>query len=226
MFIPNESMEELTRSVIDWKPDVVGFQVYTCQVPDALSSASEIKRSLPQVLIVAGGPHPSAMPMGKPIDVNVIGEGELTFRELLAAIEAGQDYRRIPGIAYQGLDGQMVQSEPRERIEDLDGLPFPMRFDPHTYRYVPGSPCTLFYPPPSECIWTSMVTSRGCTRKCKFCSSPSLWKGCVKFRSIESVIDEIRFLQQEYGVNLIFFEDLTFGLNNSWVKDFCQKIIE
>lgn len=253
LFVPiTESIREMTDSIVAWQPDVAAMQLYTCQVPAAGLIARELKFPecrLPETTIIIGGPHPTACPeivkreeipyFPPPYRYAVLGEGEATFAELLSAIDEAEDHvvseeRRlqIPGIAFRrgwdwdGWHGrEMVRTKSRQRIENLDRLPFPMRTDPRKYRYQPGDPCSLYFPAPSECVWASIVTSRGCNRKCSFCSSPKMWQRTIRYRSPANVLKEIRYLQEQYGVNSLFFEDLTFSHNPRKVAELCEYFI-
>jgi radical SAM superfamily enzyme YgiQ (UPF0313 family) len=227
LFIPlGVSLEEMTKQVIKWQPDVIGLQLYTKHVPDGLTIAKTIKRELPEVVIIAGGPHPSAVPelaMEKSIDVCVIGEGEQTFATLLWAIDNKQDYNTVKGISCKGKD-QLIITEPRQLIKNLDSLPVPLR-DRRFYETA-NIACSLTYPAPSELVSASVIASRGCTANCYFCSSPALWHRGIRFRSAPKVIEEIRSIQEQYGVNFILFEDLSFSSGSRQkVFELCQEII-
>lgn len=227
LFIPsNISFAEMTNQVIAWQPDVVGIQLFTKHMPIGLSIAKAIKRVLPQTIIVAGGPHPSAVPeivLGKSIDFSVIGEGEQTFVELLSAIEGGLDYNTVRGISFK-TDGRLIITGSRQRIEDLDSLPFPTR-DRRFYK-TNTVDCTLLFPPPSESVGASILASRGCPSNCYFCSSPSLWQRVIRHRSAQEVVKEIRLMQEQFDVNFVFFEDLSFSLGSRQkVLELCQEII-
>jgi len=243
LFVPiTESIGEMTDSIVEWKPEVVAMQIYTCQVPTAGKMAREIRNHrLPDTTVIAGGPHPTAVPdivkydgkkhWGSPYDFAVIGEGDVTFHELLAAINEGANAKalgQIAGIAFMtGPLGQTLnQTKPRQRIENLDWLPFPLRTDPRLYTYKTGDPCSLYYPAPPDCIWASIITSRGCPHRCSFCSSWRMWQQKVKYRSPANILREIRELQEKYGVNCLFFEDLTFSVNPEKVAELCEYFIK
>ena len=242
LFVPiAESIKELTDLVVEWKPDVVAMQLYTCQVPVASRMMRDIRNRI-DTIIIAGGPHPTAISSivqydlkrhwGSPYNLAIIGEGEKTFFELLATLDevgySRKNFREIPGLAFmaEGVRQKLVQTKPRPRIENLDELPFPIKTDPRLYKYKRGGPCSLYFPAPSECVWASIITSRGCNRKCSFCSSSRMWRWTVKYRSPANVLEEIRYLQEEYEVNSLFFEDLTFSHNPRKVAELCEYFIK
>ncbi|GLS20330.1 hypothetical protein GCM10007874_33470 [Labrys miyagiensis] len=69
------------------------------------------------------------------IDSVVRYEGEETLIELVDKLRAGQDWRDIDGIAYMR-DAEVMATQARALVPDLDALPFPYRpFKPRTYRW-------------------------------------------------------------------------------------------
>jgi len=171
--LPTESLAE----ALAFKPHVVGIGAVTSCFPDAVEMATQLKQAL-GARIIAGGHHVSALPRRLPecFDAAVIGEGEETLRELLAATaESGwtpQVLRRVAGIAYRD-GGSIAVNERRPLIHPLDSLPRPVR-TPNSTR-------------PDE---ATIFTSRGCPYNCIFCSSSRHW---LRFRafSAEYVVAEI-----------------------------------
>jgi radical SAM superfamily enzyme YgiQ (UPF0313 family) len=226
----SENILDFVHRIIDWKPDVVGFQIYTMQASKSIGLAKWISGKLPEALIVAGGPHPTADPefiKDTAIDVSVIGEGEKAFGSIVQSLRDDHGWSDVPGIVYFR-DGEVVKNPPAERITDLSTRHWnwPKRRYFHPYRFKLGDPCSLYYPAPSLATSASMICSRGCPNACKFCSSPAMWGQQVICRPYEDIIDEIKCLQREERVDLIFFEDLSFAINRDWVRDFCQTLIE
>lgn len=220
----NISMEQIVKELIAWKPDVVAMQLYTKHVPKGLRLAHEVKSCLPQSWIIAGGPHPSAVPefaLNTQIDCCVIGEGERTFMELLFAIEKGSNWNTIKGIAFTD-NGKLVITPKRPRIGNLDDLPLPIRYR-QCYQ-TPSTACSLIYPEPSSSIPAPVLASRGCASNCNFCSSPLMWQRCIRYRSASEVVRELRHLQENFGVNIVFFEDLSFSSSPERIKELCQEI--
>lgn len=226
LFVPKDlTIESMIQDVLLYQPDLVALSVYTKHVPDSLVIAKAIKKRNPDVVIVAGGPHPSAAPelaQQEDIDFCVIGEGELTFVELLDAICDRKPFNDINGISYQGNNGELIITSQRDRIENLDLLPAPL----HARTCYQENGYSVYDRPNAELSCASMVCSRGCPYNCKFCSSPDLWQRKVKRRTIKNVIEEIQELQREYGVNFVFFEDLTFCLDVNYVRDLCDSLIK
>ncbi len=94
-----ETVERLVREI---QPDVVGLSVMTFQRKTALRIIKLVRSLRPGIRVVVGGYDPSLAPeayMGAEcgIDYIVRGEGEITFRELLRALESGEGFGCHPG---------------------------------------------------------------------------------------------------------------------------------
>lgn len=69
------------------------------------------------------------------------------------------------------------------------------------------------------------MTTRGCPYKCSFCAAPFLYGGKIRFRNPQSVVDEIVWLKERYGVKEIHFEDDNLTLNRRHVSTICELLI-
>lgn len=164
-------------------------------VGKGLEAARLIKAADPAVPIVLGGVYPSIMPeqvLANPlIDIAVIGEGEVTARELAAALLKGADLAAVKGIAFKR-DGAVVTTPPRELIdiETLDAdLPY----------YLLGD---IF----AKSTVLPIHTSRGCPYRCAFCYSPMFNKRKYRFKSAKKVVDEMEFIVGKYGIRNFNFD--------------------
>lgn len=219
--ISDASEGEIKR--LENKTDIIGLSVLTPTYHTALDLAKKFKKNIPRIMTILGGYHPSSCPEiveDENIDFVVIGEGERTFVELLDTLSSNGDITKVKGIAYW--DGGLRINEPRERIENLDELPFPLRDKEILKECKIGG---LSYPPPSQQESVCQITySRGCPYNCIFCNSPQLWGKQVRWRSAKNLVNEIEYLQREFGTNMVFFTDLTFDLNKTKVYELCAEI--
>jgi anaerobic magnesium-protoporphyrin IX monomethyl ester cyclase len=133
-FVIEAAAENLTlRQVIDRvariRPGLVGVTATTLSVFSAHAVAEGVKQLDPGIVTVIGGPHVSAVPgetltLFPQVDLAVIGEGENTLIELLAALNDGGDLSAVAGLALR--DGDRVKvTDKRSPIRNLDTLPFP-----------------------------------------------------------------------------------------------------
>ena len=138
---------------------LVGFSFYTWNAAEFLALSRALRELLPELLIVAGGPHVQQAEdyLGvDPIDVIFIGEAEVSFQQLLDCPNKN-DWKDIAGLSYLEND-KIVETPKRERCKELDQFPSPL--DVLTLIDENGAP--LY-----ESI--SYETSRGCPFKCAFC---------------------------------------------------------
>jgi Fe-S oxidoreductase len=160
--------------------------------------------------LVLGGHGPSATPEwmleNTPADIICVGESEETIVELY---EWGAEFKpllrsEMKGIAYRGWMGEITSTERRKPVQDLDSIPFPAwhLFDMDKY----STALQLWGMEPGEKALT-MITGRGCTNRCSFCYR--LERG-IRFRSVNSVIAEMKQLRDKYGITGYFLNDELF----------------
>jgi anaerobic magnesium-protoporphyrin IX monomethyl ester cyclase len=206
------------------EPDVVGFSCYTFNFENSVTLARLLKNTHRDAIVVFGGYHASACPnvVADPaIDYVVIGEGEQTLVELVAALTSGRDTRGVPGLAYS-TDAVQFTS-PRARIANLDALPRPLR----VAEYLRDARIeSLMHPTASlQRNVAQMYYSRGCPNSCTYCCSPRMYGPTVTFRSARHVVDEMEYLCSEFNTNCVYFTDLTFNSSRQRVLSLCHEII-
>lgn len=188
------------------RPDLVGLTVTTTYLSSAVAVAAALKRELPGVFTCMGGPHltghPELLLEHPALDFGVQGEGELTLRQAVAAIDAGADYDEVPGVV-TARDGQLHFAPLRPVIEDLDILPMPARHLLPIHRYRPLPNDWLDLPK------TSMIVSRGCPFACIFCDKRTFGSRYRAF-SPGRVVEEMHHLRDRYQVKDIAFVDSSF----------------
>jgi tRNA A37 methylthiotransferase MiaB len=139
---------------------VVGFSIYTWNAAQFLTTIRYIRQSCPGVTIIVGGPHVQRAEdylYEDGIDVVVLGEGELTFVEWLDCASR-VEWPTVQGLAYLDSAGELVKTESRPRIKELDILPSAL--DAIELRDAQGRPKY------KACAYE---TARGCPFKCAFC---------------------------------------------------------
>ena len=225
LFTPLDgSVRRLGDLISNYRPDVLAISLFTCSVPDSLRIASEVRKSHPSVKVVMGGPHATSSPdvaLHAQVDYVVHGEGEQTFCELLETLEMGKDPALVKGLCFEN-SGRLVSTGKRPRIGDLGALPYPV----YERRYYDLPARSLSFPPASSVTYAPMIFSRGCKMNCSFCSSREIWGSEVVSRSPRTVASEIQYLQSTYGVNFVFFEDLTFAGAREAMRSLCRFLDE
>ncbi len=213
-------------SLINYNPDIVGLTALTDYWSRAQHIARAIREKISDCTFIAGGVHITVKPedslKGLDADIGVIGEGEYTMLELCDRLANGSDWRGTNGIIYRDQKGKFIRTEPRMLIEDLNELPFPARhlLNFEDYLVPPG----IIRGHWSEHS-TTLMTSRGCPYKCIWCGSQSTFGRKVRRRSVENVIDELKQIIRDHGVDTVWFVDDTFTLNKRWVLEFSEQLL-
>jgi radical SAM superfamily enzyme YgiQ (UPF0313 family) len=212
--------DELLQTVRSSRADVVAFSSTTHQHPFVEKWAAWLKESLPDLLLVSGGTHPTLAPeeviRSPHLDAVCVGEGERAFREWVQRVSEGKPWDDVQNIWLRN-GGEIIRNPLRPLIANLDELPFVDRelFDFGALLAANGG-------------WVDMMSGRGCPYQCSYCCNPGLqsrYKGLgkyVRFRSVPHVLAEIRELQARYPVKTINFQDDTFTLDEKWTLNFCD----
>ncbi|NTV62981.1 MAG: B12-binding domain-containing radical SAM protein [Oscillochloris sp.] len=154
----------LVAAIADRAPDLLGLSLYTWNSERSLEVVRRVRRRLPGLAVLVGGPEVQAdnpWVLGHPaVDMAVIGEGEQAFADLLAWLAAGGSGfpAHIPGLAGRGLRhsalAELRFSPPRAPLPDLSALPSP---------YLTGQ-----LEPPAAGLQLVEI-SRWCPYPCSFC---------------------------------------------------------
>lgn len=221
---------QILKVLENFQPEVVGVSVmFTALALDAHAVARLVKTWNPQVKIVFGGAHASAVPdwvlRDKNVDVVVIGEGEETFLELIDCFEKQLNIERVLGIAYRSKNECISLTDARPYIQNLDSLPFPARdLLPMDVYFTMDAKVKDSYVMRTPV--TCMVTSRGCPGRCIFCSIHSIWGHKWRPRSAKNVVDEVEFLVREYGIREIHFNDDNISASKGRMHELCNELIK
>ena len=209
--------------------DVIGVScMFTHAWPMVRELMLLMKREFPQAKLIAGGEHVTAMYdtvlRQVPVDLCVMGEGEVTLGDVLDAFQKGDaDYAKINGVSFIDTQGQIVKTPRRQRVMDPDVLPWPAweLLDPMAY--VDNE--VYMGPVPVAGRSMPMLASRGCPFECTFCSSPNMWTPVWKARHPAKVVDEMEFYVNRYQANDFQFQDLTAIVRKDWIIAFCKELI-
>lgn len=147
------------------------------------------------------------------VDFVVIGEGEITLKELIRKIDNGEsDFRNIDGLAFKE-DGHITRTSARQIVKELDSFPMPAwdLIDISSYREVWIKNHGYFS--------LNIATTRGCPFKCNWCAKP-IYGNRYNSRSPQKVSEEIEFLISNYQVKHFWICDDIFGLKPGWVQEF------
>ncbi|OGS22912.1 MAG: hypothetical protein A2252_07485 [Elusimicrobia bacterium RIFOXYA2_FULL_39_19] len=208
----NLDISGTVSKIKEFNPDLIGLTAKTNEITDASGFADMLKKELPSVPIVVGGPHTTAMTKEtmesfQSFDFSVFGEGEITLYELCEKIQNDEhNYENIQGLAFRK-NGSIIINQPRPFNEAIDLLPFP---EWGLWQKKHDNYCVM--------------GSRGCPFQCIFCMRVLGKK--VRFRSPENIVGEIEYLINKFDVKSIDFEDETLNIRKDFVNKFCQLIID
>lgn len=217
------SVKQTAQIIKMLHPDLVGFSAVQRNYLVAIEIAKLLRSEFPHIHICFGGYFPTLSPgqlfnISGVVDSVVVGEGEITFRELVSNLDSAVNWNNIDGVACFE-DGHVIINNHRKKITDLDKLPFPAR--------------DLLPDVLNNLGFASLFSSRGCYGNCSFCSQNAFekmglgpnWRG----RSAKNVVDEIEILYHEYDVRTFKFnDDNIFGPGNNGKKrviDICNEIL-
>ena len=189
---------ENAEIVLATDPQMVGFSATTSGFMDAFEIAAIIRERRPDIRIVFGNVHVSSL--GAPIlekfpeiDCLVIGEGEGAMLELAD----GKPLADIGNLIWRNEAGRIIVNPRRDRIVDLDELPFP------AYEKLAGFPHDYHLPlfAYEKKHGATMITSRGCPYTCSFCDR-TVFERLYKTNSADYIYRHMKYLRDRFGVQI------------------------
>jgi radical SAM superfamily enzyme YgiQ (UPF0313 family) len=219
VLVQDRVRETIERLVAENKPDLVGLSVMTFQRKTAFKIIEMIRALRPGIRVAVGGYDPSLdsdayqQNSSSAVDFIVRGEGEITFRELLRAIENEAGFDHIAGLSYRS--GDRFYQNPDRGVNGLDsGEIKPPRRDARVlngYTFL-GRQVDV------------IETSRGCTFDCSFCSIIEMRGRNFFTYTFDRVIADIRDAYDR-GTRAIFIVDDNVVLNVRRFEALCKAIV-
>lgn len=210
---------------LEGNPICVGISTMTgTQIHFAIEAAKVVRKSTNgRTPIVWGGPHPSIIPeqtcKSEYADIVCVGEGDITFKETVKALEKGESLAKIQGIAFK--DSNHVVLTPERPLLDVETLlPVPwelINVEDYIHRdlYLKNSPRTL----------DVGQTSRGCPFKCGFCCSAVLrkrrWRATSADKALELIVEPVK----RFNLNGIWLRDDEFYIDRERAYRICEWIV-
>jgi len=217
--VVDEEIFDITPEVLRAKtegletPYIFGISCLTAHVGRGYQIAEMIKAEFPGSITVFGGLHPTTLPdealKTGYVDYVVRGEGEKTMLALHRAIRGDGDPTSIDGVSYVA-DGEILHNPETALIPDINEIPlFPYHLFDHP-KYDMGF----------------MTTSRGCPYRCSYCSQRLLTGTTYRYKSAESIVEELDIVVNQYGQKAVVFYDDNFCLKPKRVHTLCDLLIE
>lgn len=216
------SFSDFASDLQSENPDVIIISTTTGSIYNDIDFINEIKKINDKAIIILKGAiffNPTEDLLKEinleNVDYLVGGEIEFIIENLLNAhFSEQQQLTNIQGISYK--KNRTWQINPLINFEqDLDSLPFPDRDAMNNNIYI--NPLT-------NKPMATIATSRGCSAKCIYCLSPIISGVNVRFRSPQSVVDEMLECLEKHSISNFFFKSDTFTINKNWVINLCDLI--
>ncbi len=216
------SFSDFASDLQSENPDVIIISTTTGSIYNDIDFINEIKKINDKAIIILKGAiffNPTEDLLKEinleNVDYLVGGEIEFIIENLLNAhFSEQQQLTNIQGISYK--KNSTWQINPLINFEqDLDSLPFPDRDAMNNNIYI--NPLT-------NKPMATIATSRGCSAKCIYCLSPIISGVNVRFRSPQSVVDEMLECLEKHSISNFFFKSDTFTINKNWVINLCDLI--
>jgi len=209
----NQTLAEARRA----RPDAIFMETTTPSIDADYESLTALKKST-EAKIIVGGPHATyfhreVLEKCLAIDIVIRHEFDTKIAKVISNLDRLDG---VKGITYRN-DGQIIDNGDGEMAGDLDRIPFPDR-EVIPWKWYKEA----WY---SRQPFMNMMTSRGCPYHCTFCLWPqSMYGHKQRFRSLDNVLAEIRYLIDRYGLKEVNIDDGTFTTNRQRVIEFCQML--
>ncbi len=204
-FTINNDLDHCLSSIVTENPDIIGFSTYIWNINETLSLISNLKKVLPNVKIILGGPEVSYNPQNylEHTDFVVMGEGEKPFYDLLKYFDNKCSLEEINSISYKQ-ENEVITCSNVDNL-DLKDIPFP-------YDDIDNFQNKIIY----------YESSRGCPYSCSYCLSSST--NGVRFLSEERVKSDLDFFLKN-APKQVKFVDRTFNAKKSHAIMIWEHII-
>ena len=220
------TFEKFENTIAALDVDVIGFRVFSTDLFSAKKSVQIVKKKLPDVKIILGGAHPSAFPEQtlqyfEEADFAIKGEAERGLVDLITNLSGSDVIRKdqIPGLIWR--EKEKITCNPPLFPEDLDSLDSPDwdLINPCNY------PFQTSYFTKSKIV-APLIMTRGCPYQCTFCSCRSVTGHKIRAHSVSYIINQIKFLQSNFGIKEVCFIDDNFLALKNLAIELCEQMIK
>lgn len=215
------SEEKIIEKVKHYDPKIIGYSMMTGEHSYYIE-LNKMLKGYHDFFAVFGGPHPTFMPhMIEHCGVDAIcrGEGDIVFPELVNRLERGTSFYDINNFWFKNND-KIIRNPIGSLVSSLDRLPFPDR--------------KTMYDADSALRFNGMkvfMSMRGCPFMCTYCFNHrynAITKGkgaLLRYRSVSSIIAEIREVKENFYLDRIYMCDDIFPLKpHGWLEEFAERI--
>ncbi len=207
--------------IVASEPDVVGFSTQCSTSPGSINIARHVKKLRSSIKILLGGHDVSFLAEQylqafNFIDFVLAWEAELTMPKFVEAVAESGQFEDVAGLAYRAENDQVRFVRRSERIGDLDELL------PPSYHLV--APLESYFSLSLEPV-VLIESGRGCAFRCEFCQTSHLNGPGVRYRSVPSLVNELKGLCEQYGAIVAYFVHDLFTARREFVEALCTELI-
>ncbi len=209
--IINGNFDYLVNYILKNSPEVVGFSTIADTFDVTVRLAMAVREKSSTVKIIMGGPQASAlardiMETCSFVDMVFIGEGEIWMLPALEYLVGEGDESNLANVVYRK-NGEIITSKIKNDFVELDSLPI------------------VEYGNGKEYDMIELEIGRGCPYNCYFCSTNRFWKQHFRIKSVDRMINEIKYYIDKFGNSKTFsFTHDLFTLNRDYVMCLCERI--
>jgi radical SAM superfamily enzyme YgiQ (UPF0313 family) len=216
------SPDDLKAVLQEKKPECIGIYANFLTRNSILRIIQFIRehKDLEHMNIILGGPdvrYHAEDYLAKGADYVIVGEGEVSFYELIQALQIKTDLEQIDGLIYRNERGEIIQNRDRAHLKDLDLLPFPNR------QKIDLNPYLETWKKKHGYSSITISTQRGCPFTCNWCSH-AVYGDTYRRRSPGSVVKEIKWLTETYNPDAFWFVDDVFTMSERWIDQFAEEL--
>jgi radical SAM superfamily enzyme YgiQ (UPF0313 family) len=221
--------EDLPKHIAIKDYKLIGFQAFDMDLETVKKYIQVVRQESLDIPIIIGGPAPSSDPKNvlgllKEANFLVVGEGEIAVVQLLRLLHGGRmdksSLEKIPNLAWR--DKDQVCLTRHEYVQDLDAIG-PPDWDELNPRLYGNAVHGFFY---RRLPVLPIMISRGCPFRCSFCGSRNITGYKVRRRDPVSVVNELEYLKNRYGLREFQVIDDNFTFPNSAALEFAEELIK
>jgi len=214
---PDEMLNSVVSRIVDTNPDILGFSTMSNNIILALELCRAVKKKLPNVYTILGGPGASFNSLEilnsfPSIDAIVRGEAERALPDFVEQLIEGVDIPNVQGLVSRNRDEIIDQGWPKP-IEDLDELPLPLYEVCH-------------FDKEKDQQSASLEIGRGCPFGCTFCSTSVYFKRKYRVKSIERILSEIAVIQEQLGRKTVIFNHDLLTFDRAFIEELCDTLTQ
>jgi len=218
----------LVEDLKQFNPDMIGFCVHVGIINEAREVAHFLRDHF-DLPFAVGGAAPTLEPerFTQDYDIVCLNEGEELIVELAEKLDAKEDFTSLTGLWVKKADGEIVKNPNRSNV-DLDKIAIP-NWDLNRYAYIEDDKIKTGKYPSNLRKEYPIMTQRGCPFSCSFCfesKHQEMFGKKVRRRSVELVLEELRWAKEHLKIKSVQFYDDVFTIHPRWLDEFLPRYKE